>query len=412
MSDDGETNAPASDQVTEQAVEEKVETEEKANTEEKKPDDKELSKEERELEQKMIKVITKMPDMVQPRFKTLHMFSDERSRINDLFEVEVKKLSAKMELRKRPILVQRDAILQGEFTSFEDMIPQYDEKMPELETIIAGIQRTDEEKEEEAEEEKKHEPVDVAYLKENVGVPDFWAKSIEGHPMLQQIITEKDSPIIKHVTMVKAEKVEEPSSMITVEVFFEKNEFFTNDCLKFTCRMDKEDQKTEEVIGQAINWKEGKDVTKKTIKKKQKNKKTKETRTITKKVADDSFFNVFESKKIPDDFKDDEDDEDSETERTMQGLDEANDAANDLYDMYTGEALEYYLGFGASMSELLGAMGQNPYGDEDDEDDDEDGEDDKKKKGGKGKGKKGGAGGAGGAGGPQKGPNGEECKQQ
>ena len=47
------------------------------------------------------------------------------------------------------------------------------------------------------------------------------------------------------------------------------------------------------------------------------------------------------------------DDEDSEQERLMQGLDEAHDAANDLYDMYQGEALEYYLGFGASMSELL-----------------------------------------------------------
>jgi len=113
------------------------------------------------------------------------------------------------------------------------------------------------------------------------------------------------------------------------------------------------------VIGQVINWKEGKDVTKKKIKKKQKNKKTKETRTISKTVPDESFFNVFESKKIPEGYedKDDEEDEDSETEKTMQALDEAHDAANDLYDMYEGEALEYYLGFGASMSELLGAMG-------------------------------------------------------
>merc|ERR1712228_240468 len=125
--------------------------------------------------------------------------------------------------------------------------------------------------------------------------------------------------------------------------------------------MDKDDQKTEEVIGQVINWHDGKDVTKK------KNKKTKETRTITKTVPDESFFNVFESKKAPEDLKEAEDDEDSEVERTMQALDEANDAANDLYDMYNGEALEYYLGFGASMQELLGAM-DGAYGDESDED--------------------------------------------
>ena len=50
----------------------------------------ELSKEERELEQKMVKVISKMPDKIQNRFKILHMLSDQRSKINDQFEEEVK----------------------------------------------------------------------------------------------------------------------------------------------------------------------------------------------------------------------------------------------------------------------------------------------------------------------------------
>ena len=42
-----------------------------------------MSDEEVELEIKMIKVISKMPEKIQPRFKVLHMLSDERSRIND-----------------------------------------------------------------------------------------------------------------------------------------------------------------------------------------------------------------------------------------------------------------------------------------------------------------------------------------
>ncbi len=101
--------------------------------------EKELSKEEKELEQKMVKVIDKMPASVQDRFKTLHMFSDERSKINDLFEAEVKKLTAKMEARKRPLLERRDYILTGELTSYEDMVPVFDKQVPELATIIAGI---------------------------------------------------------------------------------------------------------------------------------------------------------------------------------------------------------------------------------------------------------------------------------
>ena len=66
--------------------------------------EKELSKEEKELEQKMVKVIEKMPTQVHKRFKVLHMLSDERSKINDLFEEELKVLTAKIEEKKRPVL--------------------------------------------------------------------------------------------------------------------------------------------------------------------------------------------------------------------------------------------------------------------------------------------------------------------
>ena len=99
-------------------------------------------------------------------------------------------------------------------------------------------------------------------------MPDFWVKAIEGHPMLAQIITDKDKPIIKHVTKVIASKVEEPSPMLTIEMVFSDNEYFNNNSLTFTTREQKEGNKTEEVIGQIINWKEGMDVTKKKIKKK------------------------------------------------------------------------------------------------------------------------------------------------
>ena len=72
------------------------------------------------------------------------------------------------------------------------------------------------------------------------GVPDFWVKSIEGHPMVAQLITDKDKPIISHITNVKAEKVEEPSVMITIEIFFSQNEYFNNTSLKFTTREQKD----------------------------------------------------------------------------------------------------------------------------------------------------------------------------
>jgi len=39
--------------------------------------------EEKEIEQKMIKVISQMPDKVQARFKVLKVLSDKRSKLSD-----------------------------------------------------------------------------------------------------------------------------------------------------------------------------------------------------------------------------------------------------------------------------------------------------------------------------------------
>ena len=53
--------------------------------------------------------------------------------------------------------------------------------------------------------------------------------------------------------------------------------------------------------GCTINWKSGKNVTVKTVKKKQKHKSKGNVRTITKTVKNDSFFNFFDPPAIPDD---------------------------------------------------------------------------------------------------------------
>ena len=104
---------------------------------------------------------------------------------------------------------------------------------------------------------------------------------------------------------------------------FSENEYFTNEEIKFVALQDESDTgQTVEVIGTIIEWKTGKDPTRKQIKKTQKNKKTGETRVILKYVACDSFFNVFESKKEPDEpeNQNDDDDIDSEDAKVMEQL--------------------------------------------------------------------------------------------
>ena len=64
---------------------------------------------------------------------------------------------------------------------------------------------------------------------------------------------------------------------------FEKNDYFDNEVLKKSFIMTKQNI-IEKCEGTEIAWKDGKNVTEKKIKKKQKNKKTAQSRTITKTV--------------------------------------------------------------------------------------------------------------------------------
>merc|ERR1712227_216065 len=62
--------------------------------------------------------------------------------------------------------------------------------------------------------------------------------------------------------------------------------------------------------GCTIDWKKGKNLTVKQVKKKQKHKSKGSIRTITKQVKADSFFNFFDPPIVPDDPNADDDDED------------------------------------------------------------------------------------------------------
>jgi hypothetical protein len=66
-----------------------------------------VNDEEKEIEQKMIKIVSLMPKEVQNRFKVLKVLSDKRSALSDQFEEEIKALDAKIAAKKKPLYEQR-----------------------------------------------------------------------------------------------------------------------------------------------------------------------------------------------------------------------------------------------------------------------------------------------------------------
>jgi nucleosome assembly protein 1-like 1 len=150
------------------------------------------------------------------------------------------------------------------------------------------------------------------------GVPGFWVQCLANHPEIGEFIHEDDVPILASISDITIEYSDD-MKIFKVLFHFQENEFFSNDVLTKTYTVDPDlvsDKagELEEIDSCTIEWKEGKDVTKKEVKKKQRSKGSKnkppQTRTITKIEPQPSFFHYFSDPVDPD--EDEEEEEDDE----------------------------------------------------------------------------------------------------
>lgn len=142
------------------------------------------------------------------------------------------------------------------------------------------------------------------------GIPDFWYTIFRNVSMLSEMMQEHDEPIVKALQDIKVQMHEDPIGF-TLEFHFGPNEYFTNKVLtkEYSMKCKPDDENPLEFEGPEIysckgcdiNWNKGKNVTVKTIKKKQKHKSRGSVRTVTKSVQADSFFNFFSPPTMPDD---------------------------------------------------------------------------------------------------------------
>ncbi|KAK3736223.1 hypothetical protein QZH41_019108, partial [Actinostola sp. cb2023] len=167
------------------------------------------------------------------------------------------------------------------------------------------------------------------------GVPEFWLTSMKNVDMIGEMIQDHDEPILKHVTEIKVLFVGPDSNVdnsqyplptpmgFVLEFHFSPNPFFTNTILtksyKMKCEPDEDDPfsfEGPEIIhssGCKIDWKKGKNVTQKVVKKKQRHKGRGQTRFVNKTVKNDSFFNFF----APPEIQEGDEDMDEDTEALL-----------------------------------------------------------------------------------------------
>lgn len=122
-----------------------------------------------------------------------------------------------------------------------------------------------------------------------------------------------------------------------------------------------------------IEWVEGKNITLKKVTKKQKNKKTGASRTVTKDAEAPSFFNFFKDFDLTEKDTLEEDELDKEEER----MNEQFDLGTEFVESVIPCSLELYLG----LQPEFGEVGDDDEDFDDEEEDEEEEEDDGKKKG-------------------------------
>lgn len=160
------------------------------------------------------------------------------------------------------------------------------------------------------------------FINENTVEPptdSFWAKMLFKCEEISSFINEDDRQALKYLNKIEVERTSPEDSHFIVRFFFDENEFFTNEQLWIKAERDVEeiDEEDEEygfedsdiilIESPNIEWKNKKNLTSETIIKKQRNKRTGQTRTVKRNVKKESFFNIFNNIALDDILDDVED---------------------------------------------------------------------------------------------------------
>ncbi|XP_064193109.1 nucleosome assembly protein 1-like 4a isoform X1 [Anguilla rostrata] len=254
--------------------------------------------------------IESLPKSVKRRVNALKQLQVRCAHIEAQFYEEVHELERKYAALYLPLFDKRKDVVTG-------AVEPTDEECEWPSDREEGEELAEEMKKKATIEEKKEEPVAEEDPK---GIPEFWLTIFKSVDMLSDLLQEHDEPILKHLQDIKV-KFSEPDQPMsfTLEFHFEPNQFFKNTVLTKVYKMKSEPDPADpfsfegpEIVdceGCEIDWHKGKDVTVKTIKKKQKHKGRGTVRTITKQVPNDSFFNFFNPIKVSSDGEMDEDSE-------------------------------------------------------------------------------------------------------
>jgi len=294
--------------------------------------------------------IESLPKEVQTRIKGLNGLQVQVTSMEKELQSAMLELEKKFFQRLQPLYEKRRQVVQGEVE-------------PSAEEVEAGGKRFEIEAEEASSAALGNEQPLAK------GIPLFWLTTIKNNHAVAQSINEDDFEVLIHLADVRMAYLDDTTQGFRLEFEFEPNGFFEQKVLTktFMYRQDPDsgDVLADQASGCLIDWKEGKDLTKMTVTKKQRSMATNRTRVVTETVPANSFFTFFESHKAPED-------EEAESDMEEEVLLERDFMVGEEFrDHLIPHAVDWFTGKALKPEDL---EYDNEFDDED-EDEDEDDED-------------------------------------
>ena len=323
--------------------------------------------------------IESLPPSVQRRIKALKNLQLESTKIEQEFFAEVASLEAKFAAKYKPLFEKRADIVSGRYEP-TDKECEWEDDDDEEDDDDDGDDKVDKKaKDSESANGKsaaKTASKEDADADDVNGIPSFWLTIFKNVEVMEDAVKEHDEPLLNRLEDIKVVYPDDKGLDFILEFHFSENEFFTNKVLTKSyvveCKVDEDDPfsfdgpSIVKVTGCKIDWKKGKNLTIKTVKKKQRHKGRGQTRTVTKTVPNESFFNFFSP---PEPTANVGIDDDEEENATMEVLAADFARAEFLKDRVIPQAVLFFTG------EALEDVADDEE-DEEDEDEGLDGDDD------------------------------------
>lgn len=332
------------------------------------------------------KLVANLPLPVRNRVRGLRAVQAEQILLEIELEGEILALEKKWQTKYAPLYEKRANIVNGT----EEPTPEQIQEGKDIEKEEQDDEDLEEEKPrlvEITEDDETNDDPEASATKESIkGIPDFWVTALKNESLLSTLIFERDEEALHYLTDIRIECLHLTGYQLTF--VFAENPFFYNKQLTKTFIApgpDSEDItstfRVSHSEGDKIEWKSPEQNLTLTIeKRKQRNKHTKETRIIERRIPNQSFFTFFNGVKAPANSANDkvENDEEGEEEEELfvSGL-ETDIAIGESIKDLIATAVDWYTG--------IALRGENEFESEDDyevgdyeaasDDDDEDDED-------------------------------------